>query len=182
MNKAMFTNRPRTTVHERSIHGRLNTVQVSPIGPALDLVRQMRSDSLSDERARAQLKAKGFSKSRISQLLRAVPYRGKVVEESAPPNKRGLPLSAVLRQRRLAEESAPAKKRRPPITVDELRQLGEASALEAARELARSDTPISARLSCQYIGVSTGPDTYSSAAPPLGNSTLVYVSNVEFDV
>ena len=119
--------------------------------PAQDLVQQMRTDGLSDERARAQLKAKGFSKSRIAQLLRAAP-----------------------RQRKVAEEPAPAKKRGPPITLDELRQLGEASALEAARELERSGSPISARLSCQYLGVSTGPHTYSSTGQALRNSTLVY--------
>ena len=106
----------------------------------------MRTNGLSDERALAQLKAKGFSKSRIAQLL----------------------------QRKVAEEPAPAKKRGPPITLDELRQLGEASALEAARELERSGSPISARLSCQYLGVSTGPHTYSSTGQALRNSTLVY--------
>ena len=40
-----------------------------------------------------QLKVKGFSKSRISQLLRAVPYQAarKTVEEQAPARKRGPP-------------------------------------------------------------------------------------------
>ena len=119
--------------------------------PAQDLVRQMRKDGLSDGNARAQLKAQGFTKSRISQLLRA-----------APP------------QRKLVEKPARAKKRAPPITLDDSRQLGEASALEAVRQLARNGLRTSARLSCQYLGVSTGPRTYSSTSQILGNSTLVY--------
>ena len=138
--------------------------------PAQDLVRQMRADGLSDACARAQLKAKAFSKSHISQLLRAVPYQRK--GEESPIPKRRLPFDG---RRGIFEEPAPAKKRGPPITMDELRQLGEASALEAKRELAKSSAHISARLSCQYLGVSIGQHTYSSAAPVLRNSTLVYV-------
>ena len=123
--------------------------------PAQDLVRQMRAEGLSDERMRAQLKAKGFSKTRISQLLLLT-----------APRPTG--------HKQLVEQPSPTKKRGPPITLDELRQLGEASALEAAREIARSGSPISARMSCQYLGVSTGPHTYSSAAQALRNSTLVF--------
>ena len=124
--------------------------------PSQDLVRQMRTEGLADDRVRARLQAKGFTKSRISQLLRAVPRHRKL---KSP--RRAIP--------------APAKKRGPAISLDALRQLGEASALEAARDLTRSGSPISARLSCQYIGVSTGANTFSSTAQALRNSTLVYI-------
>jgi len=122
----------------------------------------MRADGLSDEKARAQLKAKSFSKSRISQLFRAVPQ----LLRAAPQEKKRATLHDWFGE-------AP-KKRGPPITADELRQLGEASALEAARQFSTNGSCISARLSCQYVGVSTGPHTYSSAAQPLRNSTLVF--------
>jgi hypothetical protein len=71
----------------------------------------MRADGLSDERARAQLKAKGYSKSRISQLLRAVPYQC-MVEEKRPAKKR---VAASGSYRRIFEERATAKKRKPAI-------------------------------------------------------------------
>ena len=138
--------------------------------PAQDLVRQLRADGLSDERARAQLKAKGFSKSRISQLLRGVPHQCRV-EGNKQTKKRG---AASDGRRKVFEEFAPAKKRGPPLALDELRQFGEASALKAAREFTQHGSYTLARLSCQYLGVSTGPYTYSSVVPVRKNSTLVY--------
>lgn len=127
--------------------------------PAQDLVRQMRAEGLSDRLVRAQLGASGFSKSRISQLLHAVPCH---------QNVRGYtPL--------LQGPAVSAKQKHPPITSDELRHLGEASALEALRQLERNNLLTSARLSCEFLGVSIGGDAHSSTAPVLRTSTLVYV-------
>ena len=140
---------------------------VASKSPAQDLVRQMRADGLSDERTRTQLKAQGFSKSRISQLLRAKPC-----SHGCKPLERGANLHGSP-GRRL--DPSLARKRAPPINLDELRQLGEASALEVARELAKNGLRSSARLSCQYLGVSTGQHTSSLEAPALRNSMLVFV-------
>jgi len=43
--------------------------------PSQDLVRQMRAEGQSDQQVRRNLEAKGFSKSRISQLIHAVPLQ-----------------------------------------------------------------------------------------------------------
>ena len=56
--------------------------------PSQDLVRQMRAEGQSDQQVRANLEAKGFSKSRISQLIHAVPLQPRAAkrgpEEGAP--------------------------------------------------------------------------------------------------
>ena len=96
-------------------------------------------------------------KARISQLLRDRPRQG------APQSARQFLALELL------------KKRKPSLTSSELRQIGEASALEAMQQLQKNRPPLFARLSCQYVGVSTGPHTYASAAQALRNSTLVYL-------
>jgi len=50
---------------------------------AQDMVRELRAQGLSDTQVRAELAAKGYKKSRISQLINAVPK-----EVSQPPHQR----------------------------------------------------------------------------------------------
>ena len=97
--------------------------------PAKDLVRQMRTYGCCDKEARLQLKAKGFSKSRISQLLRAVPYQGKPVEEQAPAKKRGPPpiRNLPMRMKNTAYDFEQIWKRDCKARVKLARQLAAAS-------------------------------------------------------
>ena len=78
---------------------------------------------LMSEELRAKLKLKGFSKSRISPLLRTGSAQGKACTSAA----------------------------RPALTLDQLRQLGKASALDVLRRATEEHQHVLGRLSCRHL-------------------------------
>ena len=71
------------------------------------LVREMRAQGLSDKQVRANLEAKGYKKSRISQLVHAVPL------QAAPPPLQRAQLECGTKRKhdkRPADRAAKARK------------------------------------------------------------------------
>ena len=57
---------------------------------AQDMVRELRAQGLSDTQVRAELAAKGYKKSRISQLINAVPGEASQPRPQRQQEKRSL--------------------------------------------------------------------------------------------
>ncbi len=55
-----------------------------------DVVREMRTRGFSDKQVRAALEAKGYKKSRISQLVHAVPLQAAPPPQQRAQGKRGM--------------------------------------------------------------------------------------------